>query len=141
MEVTVPQNLTAVNTCKGKGVSPQISWGNIPPGTTELAIFAMGVKPVDGKLYFAWAMAGVDPSLSGLKAGEVPRGAVLGRNSAGENTYFVCPKGSEAETYIFSVYAISGGLSPKQGFEPLGFREQATRASKEMGLSAATADG
>jgi phosphatidylethanolamine-binding protein (PEBP) family uncharacterized protein len=141
IKVTIPDGLTTANTCNGKNTSPAISWQNVPPGTAELAIFAMSVKPVDGKLYFDWALAGVDPNLSELKPGEVPNGAVLGRNGAGQNGYSLCPAGSAAETYIFSVYALPDSLSAKPGFDPLALRKQATRASEEVGLAAATFQG
>jgi phosphatidylethanolamine-binding protein (PEBP) family uncharacterized protein len=130
IKLTVPGGLTTANTCKGKNKSPALSWRNIPPGTAELAIFAVNVKPVKGTLYFDWALAGVDPSLSGLKAGEVPQGAVLGRTGAGTNGYSLCPKGSKQEDYIFSVYAIPKSLSPKQGFEPIALRTRAGGVAK-----------
>lgn len=139
--VTVPGGLTAANTCKGKNLSPAISWGSIPPGTAELAIFVLGVKPVNGALYYNWAVAGVDPSLSGLKAGELPKGAVLGRNGSGKNGYSMCPEGSEPESYIFSVYAVPKSLSPKPGFEAADLRRQASRISDEVGVVAATLGG
>lgn len=138
IKVAIPDGLTTANTCNGRNVAPAISWQNVPAGTVELAIFAMSVQPVDGKLYFDWALAGVDPTLQGLKPGEVPKGAVLGRNSAGRNGYSLCPAGSGSETYVFSVYALPSSLSPKPGFDPLTLRKQATRASEEVGLTAAT---
>lgn len=141
IEAVLPDGLTAANTCEGKNVSPAISWGKVPPGTAELAIFAVNVQPVDGQLEFDWAVAGIDPSLTGLKAGEVPAGAVLGRNGSGGNGYSLCPNGEKPETYIFSVYAITKGLSPKAGFEALGFRKQASQASEEVGVAAATFGG
>jgi len=141
LEVILPGGLTAANTCEGKNLSPVITWGKIPSGTAELAIFAVNTKPVNGALHYDWALAGVDPSLTGLKAGEVPKGAVLGRNGSGQIGYSLCPKGSEPETYIFSVYAVSKRLSPKQGFEALAFRKQASRGSEQVGLAAATLSG
>jgi phosphatidylethanolamine-binding protein (PEBP) family uncharacterized protein len=135
IKLTVPGGLTTANTCKGKNQSPALSWRNIPPGTAELAIFAVNVKPVKGTLYFDWALAGVDPGLSALKRGEVPQGAVLGRTSGGKNGYSLCPKGSARENYIFSVYALTKKLSPKQGFDPLKLRTQAVAVEKEAGLA------
>ncbi|HEY5332735.1 MAG TPA: hypothetical protein VIJ21_04245 [Solirubrobacterales bacterium] len=135
IKFVVPRGLTTANTCKGQNKSPAVSWRNIPPDTAELMIFVVNLKPVKGTLYFDWAITGVDPSLSGLKAGEVPQGAVLGRTGAGKNGYSLCPKGSAQEDYIFSVYAIPKSLSPKQGFEPLAMRNQAGAAAKAMKLT------
>ena len=67
--------LPAANTCPGK--SPEITWKSIPENTSELQLYVMNLAPVNGKLYFDYALAGVDPSLEGLKAGEVPGGAVV----------------------------------------------------------------
>ena len=50
MKLMVPDGLTTANTCKGKNRSPALSWRNVPPGTAELAIFAVNVKPVKGTL-------------------------------------------------------------------------------------------
>jgi phosphatidylethanolamine-binding protein (PEBP) family uncharacterized protein len=131
-------NLTTANTCKGKNISPAISWGKLPPGTAELTILAARIKPVNGKLYYVWALSGVDPSLSGLKAGEVPKGVVLGRNSAGSIGYSLCPKSSQPEEYLVSAYVIPRSRSAKQGFNPLALRERATRVAKEVGLTGVT---
>jgi phosphatidylethanolamine-binding protein (PEBP) family uncharacterized protein len=139
--MALPDGLTTANTCKGANISPAVTWRHLPPGVSELAIFAMSVKPVDGKLKFDWAMAGIDPDLTGLKPGEVPKGAVLGRSSDGHAGYSICPEGSKAETYIFALYAVEGGLEPKPGFDPLALRKRATRASDKAGLTAATAGG
>jgi phosphatidylethanolamine-binding protein (PEBP) family uncharacterized protein len=139
LEVSSPQGgLTAENTCEGKNISPALTWKNVPKGTVELAVFVMNLQPVEGKLYFDWAIAGIDPASTGLKAGEVPAGAVVGRNSAGKNDYSLCPSGAGPENYIFAVYAISKSLAPKSGFEPLEFRAEATDASQSNGLYSVT---
>lgn len=139
--VSIPNGLTTANTCKGKNVSPEISWKGVPAGTEELAIFAVNVQPVNGKLYFDWAMAGVDPSVTSIREGEVPAGAILGRNGEGKNGWSLCPKKSGAETYIFSVYAVGKKLSPGEGFDPLAQREKAGELSEEVGLEGVTFGG
>lgn len=133
--LTVPHGLRTDNTCKGKNVSPEISWTDVPPGTKELVIFAVSVEPVSEKLFFNWAMARVDPSVTSVKEGEVPEGAVLGRNGDGTNGWSLCPKKSGPESYIFTVYAIEQSLSPEEGFDPLGFRVKAGKASEEIGFA------
>lgn len=136
MKLSLPQGLAVADTCKGKNESPELTWSSVPPGTVELAVFAVNMQPVNGDLHFDWAMAGIDPALEGLKQGEVPAGAVLGRNGDGQSSYSLCPKDSGTEMYIFSVYAITKRLSPKQGFDPLDFRLKATRTSEENGIVA-----
>jgi phosphatidylethanolamine-binding protein (PEBP) family uncharacterized protein len=128
--------LTAANTCNGKDVSPAVEWGEVPSGTAELALFVMNLQPVEGKLYFDWAVAGIDPSSGGLKAGTLPKGSVVGKNSAGQNKYSFCPQGSGTENYVFALYALPKSVSPKAGFEPLALRKEATQLSESVGLFA-----
>lgn len=136
IELRLPNSLGRENTCHGKDASPELDWGTAPAGAAELIIFAAGVQPVNGRLHFEWAMAGLDPNLEGLEEGEVPEGAILGRNGDGQNKYSLCPVGGRAETYIFSVYPVSKSLSPKQGFNPLALRGRATDLSESVGVVA-----
>jgi hypothetical protein len=141
LKVSIPGGLTSTNTCEGKNTSPEMAWSKVPPGTKELAVFAVNVQPVKGKLYFDWALAGIDPRVTHLKAGEVPEGAVRGRTSSGAKGWSLCPPNSKSETYIFSVYALSKSLSPKEGFDPLKLRIKATPLTKKVGLEGVTFAG
>lgn len=141
LKVSIPGGLTSTNTCKGKNTSPEISWSKVPPGTRELAVFAVNVQPVKGKLYFDWALAGIDPRVTHLKAGEAPTGAIRGRTGSGANGWSLCPKNSKPETYIFSVYALSKAFSPSEGFDPLKLRVKATPLPKRVGLEGVTFPG
>jgi phosphatidylethanolamine-binding protein (PEBP) family uncharacterized protein len=136
IEVALPAGLTNTNSCRGKDESPAITWGKLPPGTKEVAIFAAGAEPTGNELEYIWAMAGIDPSLGGLKAGEVPAGAVLGRNSSGKNGYSLCIKGSES--YAFTVFAVESEVSPKEGFDPATLRGEVPSLSAQAGLAFVT---
>jgi phosphatidylethanolamine-binding protein (PEBP) family uncharacterized protein len=129
-----PQALSAEYTCDGKGTSPALRWQGVPPGTAELVLFAMNVQPVDGKLFFDWAVGGLSPDLEEIEAGKLPKGTVTGRNSFGKVGYEICPEGSE--TYMFLLFALPQKLSPSQGFEPLALRKAATELSGNAGLLA-----
>ena len=50
----------------------------MPAGTAELVLYVMNVQPVEDRLFVDWAVAGIDPSLEGIEAGELPKGAVVG---------------------------------------------------------------
>jgi phosphatidylethanolamine-binding protein (PEBP) family uncharacterized protein len=130
-----PQALSATYTCDGKGTSPALRWQGVPQGTAELVLFAMNVQPVDGKLFFDWAVAGLSPDLTEVEAGKLPNGAVLGRNGFGKTAYEICPEGS-GETYVFTVFALPKKLSPAQGFEPSALRREVLGASGNIGLLA-----
>jgi phosphatidylethanolamine-binding protein (PEBP) family uncharacterized protein len=129
-----PAELPAAYTCDGKDNWPELRWGGVPPGTQELVLFAMSLAPVEGKLFFDWALAGIDPTLEGLEAGRLPQGAVVGQNSFGRNGYSICPPQGQAETYFFALYAIPEPLSARPGFDPHALRRRVQEVSRNVGL-------
>jgi phosphatidylethanolamine-binding protein (PEBP) family uncharacterized protein len=130
-----PGPLPARYTCDGTSTSPALHWQGVPEGTAELVLFAMNVQPVQGKLFFNWAVGGISPTLEGIKAGQLPKGAVTGRNSFGKVGYELCPEGS-SETYIFALFAVPKKLSLSRGFDPLALRKEVTDTSRDVGLLA-----
>jgi phosphatidylethanolamine-binding protein (PEBP) family uncharacterized protein len=130
-----PQALPAEYTCDGKNTSPALRWRGVPQGTAELALFAMNIQPVDSKLFFDWAVAGLSPELEEIEVGKLPKGAIVGRNSFGKTGYAICPEGG-SETYMFALFALPKRLSPTQGFEPLALRKAVLDASGDVGLLA-----
>lgn len=130
-----PRALPAGYTCDGKNTSPALSWQGVPPETAELVLFAMNTQPVEGKLFFDWAVAGLSPELEEIEAGKLPKGAVTGSNGFGKTGYGICPE-SGAETYMFTLFALPKKLSPSQGFDPLALRKAVVGASGNVGLLA-----
>src|SRR6188472_1029564 len=130
-----PPAMSALYTCDGKNLSPALQWQGVPSGTAELALFAMNIQPVEEKLFFDWAVAGLSPDLKEIDAGKLPKDAVVGRNSFGETGYKICPAG-EGETYMFALFAVPKKLSPGRGFEPLDLRKEVLDASGNVGLMA-----
>lgn len=130
--------LSAAHTCDGENTSPELRWKGIPPEAKELILLAANVKPVEGKLFFDWALAGIDPELEGIEAGKLPKGAIVGRNSFGELDYSVCPPEGQAETIFFSLIALPEPISPQRGFDPMDLRKQALEQAANAGLMAAS---
>jgi phosphatidylethanolamine-binding protein (PEBP) family uncharacterized protein len=130
-----PGALPVQYTCDGKSTSPALHWQGVPEGTAELVLFAMNLQPVQGKLFFNWAVAGISPTSEEIKAGQLPKGAVVGRNSFGKVDYELCPEGS-TETYMFALFAIPQKLSPSRGFDPFALRKEVTDTSGNVGLLA-----
>ena len=128
-----PGRLAATYTCDGKDSWPALSWGGIPPGTAELILYAMNVQPVEGQLFVDWALAGLDPKLEEIGAGELPRGAVVGKNSFGKAGYSLCPTAA-GEIYMFALYALPQSLSLDRGFDAREVRKQILDASGNVGL-------
>jgi phosphatidylethanolamine-binding protein (PEBP) family uncharacterized protein len=125
--------LDATYTCDGKDSWPELRWGGVPPGTVELALYVMNVQPVQEQLFVDWAVAGLDPGLTGVAAGALPRDAVVGANGFGKVGYSLCPSGA-GETYMFAIYALSTSLSPRQGFDAREFRGEVLDTSGNVGL-------
>jgi phosphatidylethanolamine-binding protein (PEBP) family uncharacterized protein len=124
-------------TCDGKDSWPPMRWQGVPPDTEELVLFAMSAKPIEGRLFFDWALAGIDPDLEEIEAGRLPKGAISGRNGFGKNGYSICPALGEAETYVFALFALPERLSPEKGFDPAELRRAVLEVSGSVGLLAA----
>lgn len=118
-----PGHLAATYTCDGKGTWPALSWQGVPADTAELALFVMNLQPVEGKIFFDWAVAGLDPGLASIQAGQLPAGAVVGTNGFGKRGYEICPPGP-GEAYMLAVYALPRSLSPQRGFDPAQLRSE-----------------
>lgn len=123
-------------TCRGADRSPPVHWSSVPRGTAELVLFVLSGEPVGGHFYFDWAVAGLSPRLTGLPAGRLPAGAVVGRNGAGQERYTICPPAGKSESYLFVLYALPRRLSPAAGFEPAALRLQAKHIARHSGLLA-----
>lgn len=126
--------LAPTYTCDGKDSWPAFQWGGVPPGTAELALFAMNLQPVDEAIFFDWALGAIDPDLSAIEAGELPKGAVVGTNSFGKSGYSLCPPSAAGETYMFALYALPQRLGLKRGFDPKAARKAALAISGNVGL-------
>lgn len=121
-------------TCGGSNSSPVLRWSGVPAGTKEMVLFVMSLVPVSNKLFFDWAVAGLDPHLGGIPAGQLPPGAIVGRNSYGQTAYSICPAGGKRESYVFAVYALPEHLSVNPGFDPATLRQQAKHLARHAGL-------
>ena len=104
-------SLPALYTCDGKNISPPLEWGAVPSATRELAVFMLGLTPNTAKSGFKtsveWAIAGVNPALHRLAAGELPPGAHIGLTNKGKRQpYSVCPPKGTTKRYQFALYAI-----------------------------------
>jgi phosphatidylethanolamine-binding protein (PEBP) family uncharacterized protein len=111
-----------------------LQWQGVPAGTEELILLAVNLQPVNGKLFFDWAVAGLDPSLSGIEAGRLPSGAIKGTNSFGTTGYSICPPPGQGETYVFTLHAIPKALRPNKGFDPGELRKEVFAQAGNAGV-------
>src|ERR1700723_791734 len=121
-------------TCDGKNTSPPLRWKGIPPHTAELMLHLLNFKPVNGKLYFDWALTGISPTSHEAAPGTTQPGATTGTNSAGQTTYHLCPTSKTQETYVAVLFALPHHLPAKQGFNPQTLRLQALHTAKYESL-------
>ncbi len=96
-------------------MSPPLEWSGVPEGTAELAIQCEDRDAPGGFVH--WLLAGIPPSTTGLDAGEVPPGAIEGRNDFGDVGYGGPrpPIGDPAHRYFFTIHAASEPLGLSRG--------------------------
>jgi phosphatidylethanolamine-binding protein (PEBP) family uncharacterized protein len=139
LEVTIPV-LTRLGflpsryTCDGDETSFPLSWHGVPAHSEELMLFVVNLLPVHNRLFFDWAVAGLQPRLHGLAAGSLPAGAVVGRNSFGAVGYRVCPASGKASSYLAVLFALPRKLHLAAGFSAREARLQALSSTIGEGL-------
>jgi phosphatidylethanolamine-binding protein (PEBP) family uncharacterized protein len=126
--------LPALYTCDGRNMSPPLSWGTVPAGVKELALFVLGAHRGKGGqtlLSVEWAMAGVKPSLHHLSADETPPGAFVLRASSGKRSYSVCPPRGQTERYSFALLALPPAARASATILGLQLLQNLTQASPQ----------
>jgi hypothetical protein len=140
-EVTIPALLPERwipqrYTCNGADVSLPVSWSAVPPGTAELAVFVLNLQPVNGRLFFDWALSGLSPASHGISAGMLPTGAVVGRNSFGDARYSICPAKRTRPQYVFvKVAALPKPLGARPSFDTETLYREAERSAIVVGAN------
>jgi phosphatidylethanolamine-binding protein (PEBP) family uncharacterized protein len=114
--------LPALYTCDGRDISPPVEWGAVPSTTSELALFVLGLKPnrKTGRYAFSieWAVAGINPALHKLAAGQLPPGAHIGHEVDGKLArYHVCPAKGKHVNYQFALYAVPAAVAIRAKFQ------------------------
>jgi phosphatidylethanolamine-binding protein (PEBP) family uncharacterized protein len=125
-------------TCDSADLSPPLRWRGVPAGSVELLLLAIDL---DGGSTGAvqWAVAGLPPSVPGIRAGRLPAGAVVGHNSAGETRWGgICDASGGLHHLAFLLYALSRHLGLKAGFDPATVRSGLKDATLARGLTVAT---
>ncbi len=121
-------------TCDGADIHPPIKWGPVPANTVETALFIIGYQAsLQGKPASAWAVTGLSPKLHQLAAGQLPAGAIIGRNQFGKNAYSICPPRNSSEQYVIQIDPLPHTIPAKQGFNPETLANQAVTAAEHEG--------
>jgi Raf kinase inhibitor-like YbhB/YbcL family protein len=92
-------------TCDGIGTSPQLAWTNGPEGTKA---FGVVLRDNDARDAVHWIITNIDPTTRTIGEGELPNGAFMATNSAGEKSYDPpCPAAGSSQHYTVMVYALN----------------------------------
>lgn len=104
-------------TCDGEGVSPPLSWSNVPEATRSVAILVDDPDAPDGP-FTHWLVTDLPPTARTLPEGGVlPRDASAGRTDAGNTSYYgPCPTHGR-HRYRFHVYALDTTLGRAESRE------------------------
>ena len=117
------QQIPARYTCDGKDISPPLEWGAVPADVQNLALFVVGFTPEPStktyKVSVEWAVAGLNPALHKLAAGQVPPGAYLGLTTSNHRHYSLCPVKGKTVLYQFELYGQPAALAVSPHFTAL----------------------
>ncbi len=106
-------------TCAGAGISPALSWTKVPAHAAELILFVIDDSANGTSGGIRWVVGGIEPSSTGVAAGKVPAGGIVGTNTAGKAGYSpICPAAGKSDTVEFVMYALSKKISISPGFQP-----------------------
>ncbi len=134
--------IPAQYTCAGAGISPPLSWANVPAHAVELLLFVIDdtsdsyTNPNGG---IRWVLGGIDPSSTGVAAGQVPAGGIVGTSTAGKAAYSpICPPAGKADRIEFTLYALSKKIHIAPGFSPTQAEHEYGSGNDLLGQSAVT---
>jgi Raf kinase inhibitor-like YbhB/YbcL family protein len=106
-------------TCKGKNISPPLSWSGVPAGTASIALIVEDPDAPKGT-YIHWVVFNLPPDSKGLPeavpaGAKLSNGAMQGLTSGRKNGYLgPCPP-SGTHRYFFKIYALDKKLDLKSG--------------------------
>jgi hypothetical protein len=111
--------IPAQYTCAGAGVSPPLSWTKVPAKAAELVLFVIDDSSSTKSGGIRWIVGGIDPSSTGVAAGKLPPGGIVGTNTAGNAAYSpICPAHGKSDTIEFVMYALKKTIPLSPGFQP-----------------------
>jgi len=106
-------------TCSGSGISPALSWQKVPAKAAELFLFVIDTSTASSSGGVRWVVGGIEPSSTGVAAGKLPPGGIVGTNTAGKAAYSpICPAKGKSDTIEFVMYALSKKIAISPGFQP-----------------------
>jgi Raf kinase inhibitor-like YbhB/YbcL family protein len=106
-------------TCAGADTSPPLQWAGVPKGTAALFLFVLDESSNTAEGGIRWVVGDIDPHTAGDAAGRVPRGGVVGRNTAGHADYGgICAPKGKSHLVAVVLYALRKSFPLSTGFDP-----------------------
>jgi Raf kinase inhibitor-like YbhB/YbcL family protein len=93
-------------TCRGEGVSPPLSWFDVPDDAKSLVLM---METLDGEDGVNWLVYDVPPVRTGFGSDTAPADARVGLNDMGRRRY-EAPCARRPVRYVFSVHALDRRL-------------------------------
>jgi hypothetical protein len=91
----------------------------VPAKAAELVLFVIDDNSSGKSGGIRWIVGGIDPSSTGVAAGKVPAGGIVGTNTAGKASYSaICPAKGKSDTIEFVMYALKKKIALSPGFQP-----------------------
>jgi Raf kinase inhibitor-like YbhB/YbcL family protein len=109
-----------VYTCKGKDISPSLSWKEIPAGTKSIALI-MDDPDAPGGTFVHWVLYNVPENTQKLPEGiqhdkTLPDGSMQGITDFGRTGYGgPCPPPGKPHRYYFKIYALDSKINLPPG--------------------------
>lgn len=94
--------------CTAEGVSPPLSWSEVPEGTTSLALLVVDPDAPVEDGFTHWSLAGIDPAPGDVPEAEEPAGG------EGQEWVPACPP-TGTHRYVFTLYAFDDAGAPASG--------------------------
>jgi Raf kinase inhibitor-like YbhB/YbcL family protein len=112
--------IPAKYTCEGEDISPDLTWGELPEGTMELALICDDPDAPVGT-WVHWVIYGIPADTGGFLEAfpleeQTDTGILQGENSWGRVGYGgPCPPKGKPHRYFFKLYALDKELGLKPG--------------------------
>lgn len=107
------------NSCDGEGLSPSVTWGNVPSNSTAIGIVVTDSTDLlaDGSESILWVAAiPLKDFIAGIPEGGTPDQAVQGLNSTGGIGWVApCPPAGKTHRIDFTVFAMRDATAITSG--------------------------
>jgi Raf kinase inhibitor-like YbhB/YbcL family protein len=126
---TIPRRFT----CDGDDASLPLTFSGLPSGTAGLA---MTIEDPDAPdhTFVHWVVWGIDPGRPALGEGQVPPGAVQGRNDFDRQGYGgPCPPHGQNHRYVVTAYALSRPVDLPAGSSAADLRDAVAASTLAWG--------